>query len=326
MKMKNNIRFQVDADLSKVTWTMHDQYAVMNRIREGGHEPVKKKVSFTAVLVAAILAIGATVAFAATVMQRYITINQKGDIIETQDVEMQPEVTSTPEPVANQEFDWAQLHEYVDNAPEEQYVQAMTESGGVARKPERKIFSESEFADLIAGCDYLTQPSFIPEGYHFESATIMLGCNENGEYIQEELRQEGNTYFARYSIAANSETMIGYEVIYRNEEGQYVSIYDQLSESDTDEEHLFSFPGEYVYRAENIPDMEYAISMQGNNHNSLCMMKTLRNSIVCRWYPEKTKIDDQDGMMPDYFTYQSEEIDISSNSIDIEVLVSMFSK
>ena len=164
------------------------------------------------------------------------------------------------------------------------------------------------------------------EGYHFESATIMLGCNENGEYIQEELRKEGNTYFARYSIAANSETMIGYEVIYRNEEGQYVSIYDQLSESDTEEEHLFSFPGEYVYRAENIPDMEYAISMQGNDHNSLCMMKILRNPIVCRWYPEKTKIDDQDGMMPDYFTYQSEQIDISSNAIDIEVLVSMFSK
>ena len=44
MKMKNNIRSQVDADLSKVTWTMHDQYAVMNRIREGGHEPVKKKI------------------------------------------------------------------------------------------------------------------------------------------------------------------------------------------------------------------------------------------------------------------------------------------
>ena len=62
--MKNNIRSQVDADLSKVTWTMHDQYAVMNRIREGGNEPVKKKVSFVAVLAAAILAIGATVAVA----------------------------------------------------------------------------------------------------------------------------------------------------------------------------------------------------------------------------------------------------------------------
>ena len=287
---------------------------------------VKKKVSFVAVIVAAILAIGATVAVAATVMQRYVTINQKGDIVETQEVEMQPEVTSTPEPVSNQEFDWAQLDEYVDNAPEEQYVQAMTESGGVARKPERKIFSESEFADLIAGCDYLTQPSFIPEGYHFEYATIMLGCSEKGEYMQEELRQEGNTYFARYSIAANSETMIGYEVIYRNEEGQYVSIFDLLRESDTDDEHLFSFPGEYVYQAEKIPNMEYAISMQGNDYNSLYMMKMLRNPIVCRWYPEKAKLDDCDGMMPDYFTYRSEEINVSSNSVDIEGLTSMFSK
>lgn len=62
--MKNDIRSQVDADLSKVTWTMHDQYAVLNRTREGGHEPVKKSVSFAIVLVIAILTIGATVAFA----------------------------------------------------------------------------------------------------------------------------------------------------------------------------------------------------------------------------------------------------------------------
>ncbi len=64
MKMKHNIRSQVEADLSKVIWTTQDQYAVLRRIREGGHEPVKKKVSFVAVLVAAILAIGATVAVA----------------------------------------------------------------------------------------------------------------------------------------------------------------------------------------------------------------------------------------------------------------------
>ena len=62
--MKNDIRSQVDADLSKVTWTMHDQYAVLNRTREGGHEPVKKKVPFAAGLAIAIMLIGATVAVA----------------------------------------------------------------------------------------------------------------------------------------------------------------------------------------------------------------------------------------------------------------------
>lgn len=64
MKMKNDIRSQVNADLSKVTWTAHDQYAVLNRVREGGVEPVKKKLSFTAALAIVVLAIGATVAFA----------------------------------------------------------------------------------------------------------------------------------------------------------------------------------------------------------------------------------------------------------------------
>ena len=64
MKMRNDIRSQVNADLSKVTWTMHDQYAVLNRTREGGYEPVKKNVSFATALVMAILTIGVTVAFA----------------------------------------------------------------------------------------------------------------------------------------------------------------------------------------------------------------------------------------------------------------------
>lgn len=64
MKMKNDIRSQVDAELSEVTWSMRDQYAVLNRIKKGGHEPVKKKVSLAAILVIAALAVGAAAAVA----------------------------------------------------------------------------------------------------------------------------------------------------------------------------------------------------------------------------------------------------------------------
>lgn len=62
--MKNSIRSQVDADLSRITWTVRNQNAVLNRIRKGGLEPVKKKVSFATVLALAVLLIGVTVSVA----------------------------------------------------------------------------------------------------------------------------------------------------------------------------------------------------------------------------------------------------------------------
>ena len=79
----------------------------------------------------------------------------------------------------------------------------------------------------------------------------------------------------------------------------------------------------YDFHSIELPEMEYSISIAGNGWNRLNMMRIVDPPIVCRWYPEKYKMDFPN-RLPDYFNYQLEKIDISSNSLEIDVLTSMY--
>ena len=103
-----------------------------------------------------------------------------------------------------------------------------------------------------------------------------------------------------------------------------INISDNLSELVEGDEHLFAFPEGYNYQRLDLPGMEYAIGVEGKGRYYIHMMRSLRNPVICRWYPEKAKKEAPAGMMPDFFTYQSEEIHISTDSIDIGTIPSMY--
>ena len=322
MKMRKE---EVQEALNRSLSGLHEDPWLAQRIlaSEKGEERMKKKQTKGMVLVLIALISITVVAFAATEVYKTITINQKGEIIDEQEVLMQPQPTQTPTPMTDDEFAYTREQEYLNNAPEDQYAEVTSDGSGASRGPQKTVFSESEFRALMAECDYLTQPDFVPEGYHFEMATVFLGCDEAADYQLEELKQEEDTDYFRYSIPAGYEKVTGYDVTYRDNEGGYISIYDMLAEY-TDE-HLFSFPEAYDYRSMDLPGMEYSISIAGNGWNRLIMMRKLNSPILCRWYPEKYKRD-YPNRMPDFFTYQSEEIHASSNSVDVEALISMYGK
>ena len=64
MKMKNDLRSRLNAELSSVVWTEHDRLAVLRRIDEGGEQPMKKKLSagLAVVIALVILTVGAIAA------------------------------------------------------------------------------------------------------------------------------------------------------------------------------------------------------------------------------------------------------------------------
>ena len=64
MKMKNDLRSRLNAELSSVVWTEHDRLAVLRRINEGGEQPMKKKLSagLAVVIALVILTVGAIAA------------------------------------------------------------------------------------------------------------------------------------------------------------------------------------------------------------------------------------------------------------------------
>lgn len=321
MKMRKD---EVHEALNRSLSGLHENPWLAQRIlaSEKGEERMKKKQAKYLVPVLIALISITVVAFAATEVYKTITINQKGEIIDEQEVLMQPQPTQTPTPMIDEEFAYTREQEYLDNAPEDQYAEVTSDGSGASRGPQKTVFSESEFRALMVECDYLTQPDFVPAGYHFEMATVYLGCDEAADYQLEELKQEGNTCYACYSIPAGHERVTGYDVTYRDKEGGYISVYDTLAEYTADDEHLFSFPETYDYRGMDLPGMEYSISIAGNGWNCLIMMRKLDNPTLCRWYPER----DYPNRMPDFFTYQSEEINVSSNSVDAEALTSMYGK
>lgn len=292
---------------------------------EKGEERMNQKPAKRLALALILLISITAVAFAATEVYKTITINQRGEIIEEQEVKLQPEPTQTPKPMADAGIAEIREREYLDHAPEDQYVQVTTDGSGASRDPQRTVFSETEFYALLDGCNYLTRPHFVPEGYHFEMATVFLGCDEAADYRLEELIQEENTCFARYSIPAGHETVTGYDATYRDKEGGYIGICDTLWEYTEDDEYLFSFPEKYDYHSMDLPGMVYSLGIAGNGWNQLTMLRKLDSPIVCRWYPEKYKTDFPD-RLPDFFTYRSEKIDLSSNTVDIETLTSMYGK
>lgn len=318
---------EVQEALNRSLSGLHEDPWLAQRIlaSEKGEERMKKKQAKYLVPVLIALISITVVAFAATEVYKTITINQKGEIIDEQEVLMQPQPTQTPTLMTDEKFAYTREQEYLDNAPEDQYAEVTSDGSGASRGPQKTVFSESEFCALMAECDYLTQPDFVPEGYHFEMATVYLGCDEAADYQLEELKREENTYYARYSIPTGHETVTGYDVTYRNEAGQYIGIYDALSECAADDEQLFSFPEAYDYHSLDLHGMEYSISISGNDWNHITMMRKLDSPILCRWYPEKYKRD-YPNRMPDFYTYLTEKIDISSNSVDAEALTSMYGK
>ena len=319
----NEFRESLDRHLSDMKADPWLAQRIIDSVK--GEEQMKKKPAISLALVLVMLFGITAVAFAANEVYKMITIDQNGEIVEKQDVEIQPGHAAEQEPVPAED-EALKAGEFLSAAPEDQYAQVYIDDQGWMKVPQQTIGIESEFNLLIDGCDHLTRPTAVPEGYYFDRAVVFLGCDGTGDYLSEEFREGEDGYFARYSIADGFEVIIGYDVTYRNEQGQFINICDELSEYNGDEGHLFSFPEGYSYHSLNLPGMEYSFGLAGSGRNHVNMMRSLDGPIVCRWYPEKAKKDAPAGMMPDFFTYQSEEISVTSDSADIEVLSLMYDK
>ena len=247
---------------------------------EKGEEPMKKKSALSLALVLIMLFSVTAAAFAATEVYKIITINQKGEVVVEPDTAILPEPTQTPASAAEVNAA-SKVEEFLSDAPEDQYAQAYIDCSGGSKEPQRTIETESEFNAAIDGCAYLTRPA-VPEGYRFDRAVLFLGCDEAGDYLPEELREDEGGYYARYSVSAGAEAVTGYDVTYRDGEGKFINIYDRLSEYTEGDERLFAFPEGYSYHSLDVPGMEYSISVEGSKY-SIHMMRALDNPIVCRW-------------------------------------------
>jgi len=294
---------------------------------------VKKKLSFSFVTVIAILLVLVAVAYAATEVYHRITVNWKGETVEESEVPVGPEATVVPPPDAqivnaNDEDLSRMAGELLNTVAEDEYglVSYETTGGTMGRvSPAQKSFdSWDEFQEYMIHSSDLTLPTWIPEGYEFQEAKVMLFCKADGEYNLVEERQKGAMTLKRYKID-DPDSVVGWYVIdYREfgEDTHYLIVGSSLTDDLDADGRTFNLTDGQSASVITVPGMDNALAIVDSNdptYNQLAMIRRLDRSIEYMIDPMHA---DLQPIEPIVSTYES--IDVSSPSLNVETLQKMF--
>lgn len=297
-------------------------------------EIVKKKLTFSFVSVIAILLALVAVAYAATEVYHRITVNWKGETVEETVLPVCPEPTVVPPRDAqtlnlNDEDLSRMADELLNTVAEDEYGLASYESNGATMSrlsPIQKSFdSWDKFREYMIHLSELTLPTWIPDGYEFREAKVMLFCKADGEYKMIEERQEGAVTLKRYKID-DPDSVVGWYIIDYREFGKdnhYLIVGSSLTDDLDGDGRTFNLTDGQSASVMTIPGMDNALAIVDSNdptYNRLAMIRRLDRPVEYRMGPV---YDDQHTPAESTVsTYES--IDVSSPWLDIESLKRMF--
>lgn len=301
-------------------------------IKEQEENIVKKKLSFSFVSVIAILLVLVAVAYAATEVYHRIRINWKGETVEETEVPIGPEATVVPPPdaqmLSDEDLDWMADELLRSAVAEDEYgvVSYETPGGTVGRiSPVKKTFgSWDEFREYMNHSSELTLPAWIPDGYGFQEAQVMISCKADGEYKLIEERQKGAITLKRYRIDDSDSVVEWYVIVFREsgENNHYLIAGSSLDDPDADG-RTFELTDGQSASVMTIPGMDNALAIVDSNdptYNRLAMIRRLDRPVEYKMGPV---YDDQHTPAESTVsTYES--IDVSSPWLDIETLQKMF--
>lgn len=301
-------------------------------IKEQEENIVKKKLSFSFVSVIAILLVLVAVAYAATEVYHRIRINWKGETVEETEVPIGPEATVVPPPdaqmLSDEDLDWMADELLRSAVAEDEYgvVSYETPGGTVGRiSPVKKSFgSWDEFREYMNHSSELTLPAWIPDGYGFQEAQVMISCKADGEYKLIEERQKGAITLKRYRIDDSDSVVEWYVIVFREsgENNHYLIAGSSLDDPDADG-RTFELTDGQSASVMTIPGMDNALAIVDSNdptYNRLAMIRRLDRPVEYKMGPV---YDDQHTPAESTVsTYES--IDVSSPWLDIETLQKMF--
>ena len=303
-------------------------------IKEQEEKIVKKKLSFSFVTVIAILLILVAVAYAATEVYHRITVNWKGETVAETELPIGPEPTIIPPldaKVLMTDEDLVRMaDELLHNAvAEDEYGLASYESNGATMSrlsPIQKSFdSWDKFREYMIHSSELTLPTWIPDGYEFREAKVMLFCKADGEYKMIEERQEGAVTLKRYKID-DPDSVVGWYIIDYREFGKdnhYLIVGSSLTDDLDGDGRTFNLTDGQSASVMTIPGMDNALAIVDSNdptYNRLAMIRRLDRPVEYRMGPV---YDDQHTPAESTVsTYES--IDVSSPWVDVETLQKMF--
>lgn len=302
-------------------------------IKEQEEEIVKKKLSFSFVSVIAILLALVAVAYGATEVYHRISVNWKGETVAETEFPIGPEPTVAPPPDAQMLMRDEELSQMADEllhnaVAEDEYgvVSYETAGGRMGRVSPNKISFESrdEFREFMIHSSELTLPTWIPDGYEFREAKVMISCKADGEYKLIEERQEGKITLKRYKIDDSDSVIVWYVIDYREsgDENHYLIVGSSLTDDLDADERTFDLTDGQSASVITVPGMDDALAIARNDpeYNSLAMRRSLNHSIECCMDPMYAEASVP--IEPTVFT--CENIYVSSPCLDVETLQKIF--
>ena len=302
-------------------------------IKEQEEKIVKKKLSFSFVSVIAILLALVAVAYAATEVYHRISVNWKGETVEETELPVGPETTVVPPPNAqmlNDEDLTRMADELLRNAvAEDEYGVVSYETAGCimnsASPIQRTFDSWDEFREYIIHSSELTLPTWIPDGYEFREAKVMISCKADGAYKLIEERQEGAITLKRYKIDDSDSVVIWYDINFREsgENKHYLHVDSMLIDDLDANERVFNLTDGQSASVITVPGMDHTLAIVDSNDpafNSLAMLRKLNHSI--EYIMDPTYAEAPVPIEPTVSTH--ENIDVSSPWLDTETLQKMF--
>ena len=303
-------------------------------IREQEEKIVKKKLSFSFVSVIAILLVLVAVAYAATEVYHRISVNWKGETVAETELPVGSEPTVAPPPDAQMLMTDEDLVRMADEllrnsvAEDEYGVVSYETAGGEMNgvSPIQKTFdSWDEFREYMIHSSELTLPAWIPDGYEFREAKVMISCKADGEYKLIEERQEGAITLKRYTIDDSDSVVVWYVINFREpgENKHYLHVDSTLINDLDANERIFNLTDRQSVSVVTVPGMDDALAIVDSNDsafNSLAMLRKLN-------HPIEYIIDPMYAAAPvpiEPTASTHENIDVSSPCLDIEILQKMF--
>ncbi len=303
-------------------------------IKEQEEKIVKKKLSFSLVSVIAIVLVLVAAAYAATEVYHRISVNWKGETVEETELPIGPEPTVIPPPDAQMLMTDEDLVQKADEllrnaVAEDEYgvVSYETAGGTEGRLSPIQISFDSwdEFREFMIHSSELTLPTWIPDGYEFQEAKVMISCKADGEYKLIEERQEGKITLKRYKIDDSDSVIVWYIIDYREsgEDNHYLLVGSSLTDDLDGDGRTFNLTDGQSATVITVPGMDDALAIvDANNpvYNRIAMLRNLNHSIECYMNPMFAEAPVP--IEPDVLTYES--IDVSSAWLDIETLQKIF--
>ena len=295
------------------------------RIIAAEKEEVKmKKVSHTAVIIAAVMLLAMATALAAGLGGR---VNWLGEVQHPSEapIHTSPMPTVVPLTGADPNQIDPTLRALLEQASDRELIAISTARRSIWSNRIQRIAAREEFDALMDASPDFPLPVRIPEGYVFEKGYVQYGCLPRGEYIlsSQTVHPEGFTV-SRYSVDRDMDLVTAYDLTFRTEdEKDRLFIHAFMAASGDPHQYEFIITEGQTARAVQVKGMDNALIIDSGDTGFVTRDLVMRKKMSA---PQESLQFTGTGTTPVTETYEEYQIDIGATGLSESELTAIFAK